>query len=40
MVTKVEQLRSKAAKIDTYGVTFGKEVVCMIILSNIEWAAE
>ena len=39
MVTKVEQLRSKAAKIDTYGVTFGKDFVCMIILLTIKWAA-
>ena len=40
MAPNEEQIRSKAAKTDTYGVTFGKDVVYMIILLNVEWAAK
>ena len=39
MVTNVEHLHSKAANINTYGVTFCEDVIFMIILSNVEWAA-
>ena len=40
MVTNVERFRSQAAKANAYGVTVGEDVVCLVLLSNVEWAAQ
>ena len=40
MVTNVERFRSQAAKANAYGITVGEDVVCLVLLSNIEWAAQ
>ena len=40
MVTNVEHFRSQVAKANAYGVTVGKDVVCLVLLSNVEWAAQ
>ena len=39
MVVNVEHLRSQNAKSKGYGVTVGKEFICLIIIANTEWAA-
>ena len=39
MVVNVERLRSQAAKSNGYGVKVGEEVIVLIIIANIEWAA-
>ena len=39
MVMNVERLRSQAAKSIGYGVMVGEDVICLIIISNTEWAA-
>ena len=39
MVVNVERLRSQAAKSNGYGVQVGKDVIVIIIIANIEWAA-
>ena len=40
MVTNVEQFRSQAAKANAYGATVGEDVICLVLLSNIKWAAQ
>jgi len=40
MVTNVERFCSQAAKANAYGITVGEDVVCLVLLSNIEWAAQ
>ena len=40
MVTNVERFRSQAAKANAYGITVGEDVVCLVLLSNVEWAAQ
>ena len=40
MINNVEQLRSKTAKVNTYRVVGGKDVICMIIFKNLEWETE
>ena len=39
MVVNVERLRSQAAKSKGYGVKVGEDVIVLIIIANIEWAA-
>ena len=39
MVMNVERLRSQAAKSIGYGVMVGEDVICLIIIANMEWAA-
>ena len=39
MVINVERLRSQAAKSKGYGVKVGEDVIVLIIIANIEWAA-
>ena len=39
MVVNVERLRSQAAKSNGYGVKVGEDVIVLIIIANIEWAA-
>jgi hypothetical protein len=39
MVVNVERLRSQAAKSKGYGVKVGEDVIVLIIISNVEWAA-
>ena len=39
MVVNVEHLRSQAAKSKEYGVKVGEDVIVLIIIANIEWAA-
>ena len=39
MVVNVERLRSQAAKSNGYGVKVGEDVIVLIIIVNIEWAA-
>ena len=38
-VVNVERLRSQAAKSKGYGVKVGEDVIVLIIIANIEWAA-
>ena len=39
MVVNVERLCSQAAKSKGYDVKVGKDVIVLIIIANIEWAA-
>ena len=39
MVVNVECIRSQAAKSNGYGVKVGEDVIVLIIIANIEWAA-
>ena len=39
MIVNVERLRSQAAKSNSYGVKVGEDVIVLIIIANIEWAA-
>jgi hypothetical protein len=39
MVVNVERLHSQAFKSNGYGVKFSKDVIVLIIIANIEWAA-
>ena len=39
MVVNVKRLCSQAAKSKGYGVTVGEDVIVLIIITNVEWAA-
>ena len=39
-VTQLEILRSRNARLQKYGIVMGEDIVAMVIIRNLEWAAE
>ena len=39
-VTQLEILRSRNARLRKYGIVMGEDIVAMVIIRNLEWAAE
>ncbi len=39
MATCVEQIRTCAAKIGSYGIVVGEDIIALVIMANLEWAS-